>query len=222
LEGFVEIWNFWIESIRNLLELLSSGVGLGAGFGIVALTLLFRTALLPVSWSGAYRGCIRQKKLNRLQGELQRIKERFAGDPRRAAESTLALYRANGLSPIDGRGLLGGLAQLPVFLGVFQALRDGISGGRFLWAPNLSRPDFWLAILVGVSTALMMSLNPDLPESVRWLMIAIPSAIALIAALKFCSALAVYWTASNCFSALQTLAVHRVVAARIKSGALSI
>ena len=50
----------------------------------------------------------------------------------------------------------------------------------------------------------------------------VPSILAAIAALKFCSALAVYWTVSNSYSALQTGLMHYVAAKRIKSGAVSI
>ena len=69
---------------------------------------------------------------------------------------------------------------------------------------------------------LMMMANPDLPESVRVIMIVVPSIIAIVAALKFSSALARYWATSNCFSAVQTTAWHFVVRRRIRTGALTI
>jgi membrane protein insertase Oxa1/YidC/SpoIIIJ len=49
------------------------------------------------------------------------------------------------------------------------------------------------------------------------LMILVPSVLALVFALKFASALALYWTASNCFTAVQTFAVHRFVDRRLPS-----
>jgi membrane protein insertase Oxa1/YidC/SpoIIIJ len=56
----------------------------------------------------------------------------------------------------------------------------------------------------------------------RLLLILVPSILAAVAALKFCSALAVYWTVSNCYSAVQTSVLHYVIARRIRSGAVSI
>ena len=56
----------------------------------------------------------------------------------------------------------------------------------------------------------------------RVMLILIPSILAAIAALKFCSALAMYWTVSNCYSAAQTGVLHYVVARPIKSGAVRI
>jgi YidC/Oxa1 family membrane protein insertase len=212
----------WLDAIRGLLQFLSTNAGLGAGFGIVALTLLLRTTLLPITWSNGYRACVRQKRMVKLQPELQRNKEKFTHEPRRYAEETMALYRKNGISPIDGRGLLGALVQLPIFLGMFQALKDAGIGVRFLWIRDLSKSDVLLALLAGLTTAMMMAVNPDLPESMRLFLIVVPSIFAILAAIKFCSALAVYWAASNCFSALQTIALHRVIAQRIKSGAVKI
>ena len=58
----MELWTQWLNAIHGLLMVLSSGVGLGTGLGIVALTLLLRTVILPISWPISYRGSIRQKK----------------------------------------------------------------------------------------------------------------------------------------------------------------
>jgi membrane protein insertase Oxa1/YidC/SpoIIIJ len=67
-----------------------------------------------------------------------------------------------------------------------------------------------------------MAANPDLPEQMRLILILVPSIMIAVAALKFCSALAVYWTVSNCYSAVQTYVLHYVVARRIRSGAVAI
>ena len=73
----MELWTHWLGAIHGLLTFLSSQVGLGTGLAIVALTLLLRTALLPISWRVAFRGAIRQKKMLRLQPELASIKAKY-------------------------------------------------------------------------------------------------------------------------------------------------
>jgi YidC/Oxa1 family membrane protein insertase len=218
----MELWTQWLNDIHGLLSLLSSGVGLGTGFGIVALTLLLRTVLLPISWPIAYRGSIRQKKMLRLQPELARLKLEHGAEPRIYAERVMKLYQDNGLSVMDWRSVLGSLLQMPLFLGMYQTLRAGVNGARFLWVETLARPDPVFAVLAALTTMLMMAANPDLPEQMRIALIVVPAILAAIAALKFCSALAVYWTVSNCYSAIQTSALHYVVARRIRSGAVSI
>jgi YidC/Oxa1 family membrane protein insertase len=218
----MSLWTMWLDTLRDLLDALSSEAGLGLGLAIIVGTVLLRTALLPISWSVGYRGCIRQKKMAKIQPELQALKERYADQPDVYMQRMMALYRRHNLSMVDGKSLFGALAQMPLFIGMFQVLRNMGDGVRFLWIPNLFRPDVLFALLAGVTTAFMMMANPDLPEQMRMFMIIVPSIIAVMAALNFCSALAVYWVTSNCFSAIQTVVLHFVVDRRIRAGALKI
>jgi YidC/Oxa1 family membrane protein insertase len=184
--------------------------------------LLLRTAILPISWRVAYRGSIRQKKMLRLQPELARLKLECGSKPQIYAQRMMKLYQENGMTMMDWRSILGSLVQMPLFLGMYQTLRAGANGARFLWVETLSRPDPWFALLAGLTTMLVMAANPDLPEQMRLILIVVPSILAAIAALKFCSALAVYWTVSNAYSAVQTGVLHYMIARRIRSGVVSI
>jgi YidC/Oxa1 family membrane protein insertase len=218
----MELWTYWLGIIQSLLTFLSSQAHLGTGLGIVALTLLLRTAILPISWRVAYRGSIRQKKILRLQPELARLKLECGSEPQIYAQRMMKLYQENGMTMMDWRSILGSLVQMPLFLGMYQTLRAGANGARFLWVETLSRPDPWFALLAGLTTMLVMAANPDLPEQMRLILIVVPSILAAIAALKFCSALAVYWTVSNAYSAVQTGVLHYMIARRIRSGVVSI
>lgn len=195
--------------------------GWGKGLAIIALTLLVRTALLPLSWSNGYRGLIRQKKISALQPELLRLKQRLGAQPRVYADQLIALYRKNGITVTDVSSLIGALVQAPVLLGLYQLLRKGIQG-RFLWVRDLSRPDIGLAILAGLMTMLLSVLGPDLPEHTRLLLMLVPAVLTVIVALKVASALSLYWAASNCYAGVQTAILHRIVSSRIRSGALKI
>lgn len=218
----MNLWTMWLDILRGLLDELSSEAGLGLGLAIILGTVLLRAVLLPISWSVAYRGCIRQKKMLKLQPDLQRLKDQHADKPDVYMREITALYRKHGLAFVDGRSLLGALAQMPLFLGMFQALRSMGDGVRFLWIANLLRPDALLALIAGATTAFMIMANPDMPEQMRVFLILAPSIIATIAALNFCSALAVYLVTSNCFSALQTFVLHLVVNRRVRAGTLRI
>jgi YidC/Oxa1 family membrane protein insertase len=218
----MELWTYWLSAIQGVLTFFSSQLGLGEGLGIVALTLFLRTLILPISWRVAYRGSIRQKKMLRLQPALARLKLECGDEPRVYAQRTMRLYQENGMTVMDWRSIFGSLVQMPLFLGVYQLLRTGANGARFLWVEMLSRPDPWFAVLAGLATMLAVAANPDLPQHMRLLLILVPSIFAAVAALKLCSALAVYWTVSNCYSAIQTSVLHHVVAKRIRSGAVSI
>jgi YidC/Oxa1 family membrane protein insertase len=218
----MQIWAAWLDIIERILSVLSSDAELGLGLAIIVGTLLMRVVLLPVAGPIAYRTCIRQKKLIRLQPELQRLKEQFSERPDAYMQKMVALYRKHDLSIMDAKSFLGIVAQMPIFLGMFQVLRQLGEGVRFLWVPDLLRPDAMLAFVAGLTTALMIMINPDMPEQMRTLLIVLPTIIVIVSALKFSSALAVYWATSNTFSAFQMFVLHRLVRHRIQSGEIII
>jgi YidC/Oxa1 family membrane protein insertase len=218
----MDIWGTWLEAIRTIVTALAGDAGLGVGLAIVVATVVLRAAVLPLAWPIAYRACIRTKKLAKLEPRIRALQEEFRERPDAYLRKQMELYKAHEIAMVDGKSFLGALAQMPLFLGMFQALRTVGDGVRFLWIPNLLRPDIVLAVIAGVATALMMAVNPDLPEHVRILMIVVPSILAVIAALQFSSALAIYWVTSNTFSALQTIVLHAVVRRRIETGLVRI
>lgn len=218
----MDIWSTWVEAIRTIVTALAADAGLGVGLAIVVATVLLRTVVLPLAWPTAYRTCIRQKRLVKLQPELRALQENFQDQPDVYLRKRTELHKAHEIGMVDAKGFLGTLAQLPLFLGMFQALRTVGDGARFLWIPNLLRPDIALAVIAGLATALMMAVNPDLPEQVRIFMIVVPSILAVVAALQFSSALAIYWATSNTFSAIQTVVLHAIVRRRIAAGLVRI
>ena len=216
----MDIWATWLDSLGSILTILSSGLGLG--LAIVVATVLLRTLLLPLAWPIAYRACLRQKKMVKLQPELRALQDQFRDKPEVYLEKMRELYRAHDLALVDAKSFVGAFAQMPVFLGMFQVLRDAGDGVRFLWVANLLRPDVALALVAGLATALMMAVNPDMPEQLRIVMIVLPSILAIVAALQFSSALAIYWATSNTFSALQTVVLHAVVRRRARAGTIQL
>jgi YidC/Oxa1 family membrane protein insertase len=217
----MSLWTSWIELISALFDLLTTDVGLSAGLGIVALTLLLRAAVFPITWQSAYRGYVRRERLLRLQPELDAAKQRLANDPKRYAETVLAVYRRNNVEPFDGKSLLAALVQTPILLGVFTALRQGLAQGRFLWVADLAKPDVLLAIVAGVTTAFLTLAAPELPEQLRAVMLIVPAVLLTLMALKLASAIALYWATSNVFTAAQTVAVRALVRRRVAAGRLT-
>ena len=218
----MDIWTLWLEAIRSIVTALAADAGLGVGAAVIIATVLLRTVVLPLAWQIAYRACVRQKKLAKLQPELRALQERFRDQPDVYLRKLAELYKAHGIAMVDAKTFLGALAQMPLFLGMFQVLRTAGDGVRFLWIPNLLRPDVALAVIAGLTTALMMAVNPDMPEQVRIFMIVVPTILAVVAALQFSSALAIYWATSNTFSAIQTVVLHSVVRRRIAAGIVRI
>jgi len=69
----MDILAAWLDTIRAMVTALAGDAGLGLGLAIIVATVLLRTVVLPIAWPVAYRACIRQKKLVKLQPELRAL-----------------------------------------------------------------------------------------------------------------------------------------------------
>src|SRR5882757_9306596 len=122
----MELWHAWTGLLQQMLQTLATDWGLGVGLAIVVLTLAMRTALLPLTWSLALRAAARQQTLAKLAPQLQALKDKYAADRQTQMQKTLELYQQHGLSVADGKSLLGAVVQMPLILGLYQALRNGV------------------------------------------------------------------------------------------------
>ena len=109
----MNLWSSWLDLLQDALALFSSGLGLSVGLGIVLLTLAVRMALLPLSWSSAYLGCVHQKKLRKLQPDLARLRELYKDKPRLLIEKMQKLHRDRGVPQVEFRAFFGSLLQMP-------------------------------------------------------------------------------------------------------------
>jgi YidC/Oxa1 family membrane protein insertase len=148
------------------------------------------------------------------RNSLKALREKYATNRQLQMQKTLELYQQHGIRVTDGKSLLGACMQMPLVLGLYQTLRNGVGTTAFLWIRNLARPDVILAILAAVTTAVAMAVAPNMPEHMRWLLILLPAVFCLLTALHLSSGIALYWITTNTFGAAHTIALRRVVKRR--------
>lgn len=137
------------------------------GLAIVALTIIVRVFLLPVTVKQLWASRDLSVKMRDLQPKVQALKARFAKDRRKLNEETVALYKKAGVNPLgclSGPMLLPMIVQMPVWIGLYRAIMistdpvkmaergyDGVSHA-FLWL-NLGTADpfYILPILVALT-----------------------------------------------------------------------
>jgi YidC/Oxa1 family membrane protein insertase len=108
---------------------------------IVLLTLLVRTALLPLAVAAA-RG---QRARARLAPQIAALRKKYAKDPDRLQRAVLDLHARERVSPLAG--CLPGLLQAPVFFLLYHLFsRDELAGHSLLGAPLGGR---WADALAG-------------------------------------------------------------------------
>jgi YidC/Oxa1 family membrane protein insertase len=118
------------------------------GVAIILLTICVRVVLFPLNRRSQTAMARYQTKMKRVQPKLSEIKERFAKDPKKLREEQARIMQEERAFPPLG-GCLPPFLQIPVFFGLFSALRTAFELRQApfaLWIDDLSRPDQLLAI----------------------------------------------------------------------------
>jgi YidC/Oxa1 family membrane protein insertase len=127
----------WIS--RPMLSLLKAFYSLFRNWGlaIICLTIVVRSALFPLSIRQA-RGAA---KMQALQPEIAALKEKYGNDKEKLARAQMELFRKHNYNP--AAGCLPVFAQLPIFMGLYQALNHAVDLrlAGLLWIDNLAAPD---------------------------------------------------------------------------------
>ena len=204
------VWTEFVDLVYAGLFCVSTALGGSMGWAIAVVSLVVRAALLPLTLRVAYRGLESRAVQKRLEPELARVRARYAKDQRKVLEETARLYRENGVPLADGRSLLSSVVQLPVFLGLFGAIRRGLGqGGSFLWVKDIASADLPLAGLCAGVTALSASLAPDLPASQRMPMVVLSASLTLLFLSRMAAGLSIYTLAQGLVGVAQAVLVRR-------------
>ena len=110
------------------------------GLIIILITLIVKLVLFPFT----YKSYKSQAKMRVLAPEIKEINDKYPGQENAAKRSqeTMALYSRTGASPFSG--CLPMLLQMPVLIAMFSFFPTAIElrGQSFLWAHDLSAPDY--------------------------------------------------------------------------------
>jgi len=170
----------FLQPILNILLVLTNILFSNFGLGVIALTILVRLVLMPLTVMQLRSSKKTTETMNAIKPKLEQLKKKYAKNPQKLNQETMKLYKEAGISPMGCLAspmLLSTVIQLPIYValyrGIIQALavtpQDflGLSqnlyswglatqglpvSGQFLWL-NLASPDpyFVLPILVGVT-----------------------------------------------------------------------
>lgn len=149
------------QPILNLLIWLYNVIpGADMGFAIIALTIIIKLILHPL-FSQQIK---QQRALQDLQPKIDEIRKRLKDDQTAQSKELMDLYKNEKVNP--AASCLPLLIQLPIFFGLFAALKDGLAAHSlnllypfvanpghinvmFLGLIDLSKPNYVLAVLAG-------------------------------------------------------------------------
>jgi len=131
----------WFAPVAKIMLLIlgffHTSLGLPYALAIIALTVVVRMAMVPVSRKQA----IEAEKMKILAPKMKEIQEKHKSQPEEFAKAYREFQKKHNYHPM--MGCLPALIQLPIFLGLYNSLYHAVDLrlAQFLWIDNLAAPD---------------------------------------------------------------------------------
>jgi YidC/Oxa1 family membrane protein insertase len=204
--------------LEDLLQWFHDTAGLSWSWSIVALVVLVRIVLVPVT----VRQIHSMQNLQAHAPEMKEIQQRWKHDRQRQNEELMKFYRENKINP--AASCLPIVLQIPIFISLYQVLRHFEStllqehGGSvdFLGLVDITEPtkDSWgpLLLLVYVASQLTSSyyMSTSMQRSQRILLLVLPIVFVPFI-LNFPSGLMIYWMTTNLWTTGQGVVTRRMM-----------
>ncbi len=217
--------SIFYQPLYNLLFFFVSVLpGASLGAGIVAVTIVVRLLLLPLSAQGVRA----QRELQALQPEMDRLRAEHKDNPEELNKRMMALYQEHSVNPFGS--CLPLLVQLPILFVLYRVFVSGIQTVNhdllygFIHVPDqihasllgidLHSPSIVLAVMSGllqfVQTWQLMRRQPGTApaggdgsqQMNRFTMYLMPL-VTVAVGVRLPAGLAIYWTVTTLFSIVQ-------------------
>lgn len=179
------------------------------GVAIILLTGIVKLATAPLMRS-SFKS---MKAMQKLQPEVLRLRERHKDDQVAMQREMMELYKRHRVNPLSG--CLPMLLQLPIFVGLYNALMHAIElrHAPFIgWINDLSAPDRLsvfgigvpvLVLLMGASMVVQQWMTPQQGDPMQQRMMLIMPVVFTFISINFPSGLVLYWLVNNLISMAQ-------------------
>ncbi|MFA6028762.1 MAG: membrane protein insertase YidC [Elusimicrobiota bacterium] len=179
------------------------------GWAILLMTVLLQILMFPLTYKQMKSAAIMKK----VQPEMSRIQQKYSKDPARMNQEMMELYRKHGANPLGG--CLPILLQMPVFVALFNALRNAweLHGAPWIfWIHDLSAHDpyYALPLVMGGVMFLQSRLNPvQTGDPVQSKMFQYMPVIFTFMFLKFPAGLVLYWLTNSTLGLIQQYSLRK-------------
>jgi YidC/Oxa1 family membrane protein insertase len=212
--------------LTAILEWLHSTIGLPWAWAIIALTVVVRIVLVPLT----VKQIRSMQHLQHHAPELKALQQKYKNDRQRMNEEVMKFYRENSINP--AASCLPILVQIPIFIALYYVLRDferdtfphyralGETVADLGWlnvVPSItenitSHWSGWLLVVIYVVSQLASIISmPTTDPKQRWIMLALPFVFILfIVNATFPVGLLLYWVTTNLWTVGQGLVTRRM------------
>jgi YidC/Oxa1 family membrane protein insertase len=180
------------------------------GVAIIILTVIIKIIFWPLSHK-SYKSMNKMKKIQPLMAE---VREKYKGDREKMNQEMMRLYKTYKVNPAGG--CLPMLLQIPVFIGLYQALLYSIELRHAAFIPYVPFTDIiWLAdlsakdpfyvtpVIMGATMLLQQKMTPAPGDPMQAKMMMLMPVVFTFIFLTFPAGLVVYWLINNVLSIAQ-------------------
>ena len=221
--GLINTWNLvLLQPMLNFLILLSNVFFSNFGLAIIALVIIVRLVMLPLTLKQLHS----TRAMSVLQPKMKELQKKYGKDKVKLQPEISKLYKESGVSPLGCLWPM--LIQLPIWIALYRSVLQlaaatpedlmGLSSKLYSWSAvhhavpldpnflwlNLAQPDsyFILPVLVAASMYVLqkMSTVPSTDpqqQSMSKMMIWMMPLMFGFLTLMFPSGLALFWVVSN-------------------------
>lgn len=212
----------WFEPISLLLlQVLSFSHRFTGnyGFDIILLTVLVKIIFWPLT----RKSFESMRAMQKVQPEMQRLREKFKDDPKQLNTEMMELYRRHKVNPLGG--CLPMLLQIPVFIGLYNALLYSIElrhAPFVLWIHDLAAPERLqvlgygipvLTLLLGASMFVQQKMAPPAGDPTQQRIMMFMPLVFTFMFIGFPAGLTIYWLTNNVLTIAQQYFMLRAAAA---------
>jgi YidC/Oxa1 family membrane protein insertase len=209
--------------MKSILDFFHGTVGLPWAWSIVALTVLVRIVLVPLTVKQIHS----MQSLQRHAPEMKALQQRYKGDRTKLNEELMKFYKENHINP--AASCLPLVAQFPVFIALYLTLKHfshHITGSWLHVVPDISAKttSHWsgyilLAVYAGSQIASTYFMGTTMDKTQRNIMMVLPLAFITVVS-RFPVGLVLYWMTTNLWTVGQGLVTRRLVP-KTKPGAVA-
>jgi len=220
-----------IDALENVLLFFHDTVGFGWGFSIIALTIVVRAALIPLTWKQIKS----MQAMQRVAPHIKELQAKYKDDKQRLQQETMKFYQENKINPFAS--CLPLVLQMPVFISLFYMLRKDLrhdicpdinpptvsnpkpcgstEASQFFFIPDITDKAtggvLVVLIVMYVGSQLLSSvfMTTTTDRNQRLIMMALPFVFVAFV-INFPAGLLVYWITTNLWTVGQGLVVRRL------------
>ncbi len=178
------------------------------GIAIILLTVLIKLLFWPLT----HKSYASMKSMQKLQPEIQKLKERFKNDRARQGQETMELYKKHRVNPMSG--CLPMIIQIPVFFALYRVLYEAIElrhADFAFWLTDLSAKDpyYITPLIMGATMFIQQKMTPSTMDPMQQKIFLLMPVIFTVLFLNFPSGLVIYWLINNLLTIAQQYYIHK-------------